>query len=992
MTDGGPRASERSAPGQSPCRADGAENYLFRLVADESFDWEVLEDPDGRILWVSPSCEPVTGHSPDEFLKHPGLLLAIVHPEDRARFESHRRECLQSDDGDESEFRIVRPDGGVRWIGHRCRPMNLPGGTFVGRRSSNREITEIKETERELLRLNRTLQALSHSSRALTRAGSESAFLGEVCRIIVEDCGHAMSWVGYAEWDEGRTVRPVAHAGTDEGYHDALDITWADTERGRGPTGTAIRTGKPVLCRNIPTDPLFAPWREEALKQGYASSFAFPLMADGRAFGALSIYSRDPDPLSGGDLALLGELADELSYGIAAIRLRKAHSAAEETLRHSEERIRSLFENMLDGFAYCELLVEDGQPLDFRFLAVNRAFETHTGLKDVAGKRVTEAIPGIRESNPELFETYHRVVSTGRPERFEIFLPPLEMWFSVSVYSSGKGFFTIVFENVTGRKRSSEALEAANREAVEERNRLRAVLEALPVGTAIVDEHGGNLQANRAFEDIWGGPRPPARTVEEYAAYKACWAETGEPVRPEEWASAIAVRDGRTVVGQRMKIERFDGRRVFVLNSAAPVLDAGGRITGSAVAVVDITAAREAEERLRELNETLEARVAERTAEAEKRAGQLRVLASELSQTEWRERQRLAGILHDHLQQILVGAKLSLEVLKGRVQEKELLSLAGRVDDLLDQSIAECRSLTTVLSPPVLQEAGLSGGLGWLCRRMEEQHGLRVELEVSDDFEEPADGGVKFFLFDAVRELLFNVVKHSGVRVARVSLGRRDGQIEVRVQDRGKGIERETAGEHGDPTAGFGLFSIRHRVDLIGGVTIIESAPGAGTSVTLRVPAGPVSAKTGPPSGAPSGAPAPETPGVKAVPGRVRVVIADDHRIFREGLVALLRAEGSIDVVGEAADGIEAVERAQTLRPDVIVMDVSMPRMNGIEATRRIAAAFPDVRVVGLSMHEDEAIARSMREAGAADFVTKGGPSDLLIGAIRAAFSSGGRA
>jgi two-component system NarL family response regulator len=116
------------------------------------------------------------------------------------------------------------------------------------------------------------------------------------------------------------------------------------------------------------------------------------------------------------------------------------------------------------------------------------------------------------------------------------------------------------------------------------------------------------------------------------------------------------------------------------------------------------------------------------------------------------------------------------------------------------------------------------------------------------------------------------------------------------------------------------------------------------------------------------------------------VLLADDHRILRQALTALLRAEGSVDVVGEAADGAEAVELARALRPDVVIMDVSMPRLNGIDATRQLVAERPGMRIIGLSMHEDETIAASMREAGAVGFVTKGGPPDALISAIRAAY------
>jgi PAS domain S-box-containing protein len=202
------------------------------------------------------------------------------------------------------------------------------------------DITDRKNKEEELQRLNRTLTALSKSSKAMMRATDEAEYLQDVCRIVVEDCGHKMVWIGFAEEDEGKTVRPAASAGFEQGYLETLRITWADTKRGRGPTGTAIRTKKVTMCRNMFTDPNFAPWREQAIKRGYASSIVLPLMAEGRAFGAINIYSKDADPFSDDAVKLLSELADDLALGITTLRLRAAHEEAQEALRQSEERLR----------------------------------------------------------------------------------------------------------------------------------------------------------------------------------------------------------------------------------------------------------------------------------------------------------------------------------------------------------------------------------------------------------------------------------------------------------------------------------------------------------------------------------------------------------------------------------------------------------------------------------------------------------------------------
>jgi PAS domain S-box-containing protein len=129
-----------------------------------------------------------------------------------------------------------------------------------------------------------------------------------------------------------------------------------------------------------------------------------------------------------------------------------------QELRTSEERYRSLFENMLEGYAYCKMIFEDNRPQDFVYLAVNPAFQILTGLKDVVGKRVSQVIPDIQQSNPELFEIYGRVAVTGAPERFETYVPALDIWFSVSVFSPAHEHFVAVFDNITERKRAEQAL------------------------------------------------------------------------------------------------------------------------------------------------------------------------------------------------------------------------------------------------------------------------------------------------------------------------------------------------------------------------------------------------------------------------------------------------------------------------------------------------------------------------------------------------------
>jgi PAS domain S-box-containing protein len=259
------------------------------------------------------------------------VFLGAVHPEDRERVNQAWAAALHGAPYD-IEHRIV-VDGALKWVREMAKVDFDDAGNAVEGIGTVRDITERKRAEAELLRANRAHRALSRCNEALIRATDEATWLEQICRIIVDEAGYRFCWVGRAEQDDEKTVRSIAQAGFDEGYLKTVNITWADTERGRGPTGTCVRTGQTQVVKDIAADPRFAPWRAEAIKRGYASCVAIPLVVDSKPFGALTIYASEAEAFRDEEVSLLSELVGDLSYGITALRTRAERERAEEEIR-----------------------------------------------------------------------------------------------------------------------------------------------------------------------------------------------------------------------------------------------------------------------------------------------------------------------------------------------------------------------------------------------------------------------------------------------------------------------------------------------------------------------------------------------------------------------------------------------------------------------------------------------------------------------------------
>ncbi len=290
----------------------------FRQLADNITDVFWIRSPDMReVHYISPGFERLWGRPPEGHRTSPELWTEYILAEDRdavvAAFAGLTRDTPSID----LEYRIVRPDGGIRWVNSRGFQVRDGEGRLVRLTGIVRDITGLKRAELAVTGSNRALTMLSHCSEAVVRAGDEQALLGEVCRVAVEDGGYRMAWVGYARDDEARSIAPMAHAGDEGGFLDAVQVSWdSDDPLAGGLASQVILTGQPVVCADISREPRCQRWWPLARERGYLGTICLPLRDGPRTFGLLVLYSAEIIEAGDEELALLGRMADNVAFGI----------------------------------------------------------------------------------------------------------------------------------------------------------------------------------------------------------------------------------------------------------------------------------------------------------------------------------------------------------------------------------------------------------------------------------------------------------------------------------------------------------------------------------------------------------------------------------------------------------------------------------------------------------------------------------------------------
>ena len=530
---------------------------------------------DGIVTSWNPGAEVIYGYSAKEMIGR--SIKALIPPTHVAEFESMMQRVASGEQIRHYETPRIRKDGKIIDISLSFSPVRDQTGKIVGCSTILRDTTEEKQSQKELESVNRILRALSECTESLMRAEDEDGMLRDVCSAVVKVGQFRMAWVGYAEQDEQKSVRPMAWAGAEEGYLKSANISWADVQRGRGPTGTAIRTGKSVVCNDTLRDPHFLPWRQEAERRGYGSSIVLPLQAESGIFGALMIYAGEAQAFQAREQRLLEEFAANLSYAINALRARTELRKSEEQLRKAARYTRSLIEASVDPLV---TISREGKITD-----VNRATESATGVE-------REQLIGSDFSNyftepDQARRGYRQVFAEGFVHDYPLALRHTsgritDVLYNASLFKNEKGEVEGVFaaaRDVTARK---QAEEKARRASLYTRSLIEASVDPL----VTISREGKITDVNRATESATGISREQL-IGSDFSNY---FTEPDEARRGYQQVFAEGL-----VHDYSLALRHTCGRITDVLYNASLFKNEKGEVEGVFAAARDVTARKRAE-------------------------------------------------------------------------------------------------------------------------------------------------------------------------------------------------------------------------------------------------------------------------------------------------------------------------------------------------------------------------------------------------------------
>lgn len=429
----------------------------------------------------------------------------------------------------------------------------------------------------------------------------------------------------------------------------------------------------------------------------------------------------------------------------------------------------------------------------------------------------------------------------GRPLLYGSTLIPISLPAALGLTIIGIGLLLvtagqeIAVRNLVDVRRAEDQAELrrlavqAQRQAAQ----LDAIFSSIADGVVVYDAEGRILRQNEAARQLLNyRPETWDMTVDERYTIMIPTDEAGQRLPPRQSPLGRALA-GQQVTSYVLRFESEGHEAPWLQASAAPLRDDEGTIRGAVMVFADITHLRQVEDELRAHRDQLDALVQQRTAALEANQRRLRALAAEVTMAEQRERQRLAGAIHDEVSQTMGAMKLHLSVLRSQVPDPAINSRLAEIIEMVDEANRQSRTIMMELAPVLLQQQGLVPALVWWADQVEQRHDLPVSVEVEGTVPR-LDTDIEAALYQTVKELLQNTVKHAHAAHASVRVSAQEEALIIEVADDGVGFDPQAISQ--SETGGFGLFGLRERMTYLGGDFSIDSSPGHGTRSTIRLP------------------------------------------------------------------------------------------------------------------------------------------------------------
>jgi len=646
----------------------------------------------------------------------------------------------------------------------------------------NAEAARLHDALLQLRDTNRTLRVLSDCNQALVHATSAEQLMNSMCQILVEKGGFALAWIGMAEEGAARRVRSVAANG-ETAYLDGIEISWAESDAGRGPTGTAIRSGWPSISRDILKEQSAHPWRERAERFGFRGLISLPLGKATPAYGTLNLYSKAPLQLADSEVRMLVELASDLDYGLQSLRADERRREAEQEVEHQYERFQALVDKSADGVVIADSAgrLRYVGSSTFRVLGYQPAellgrsvFEfVHPEDAPEVGRQLA-ACTAVDESSVEVVaRVRHR--SGGWPW--------VDATFTNLLREPAVAGVVVNFRDITQR------VELQRRIGLEHQ-RSQVFLRKASDGLHILDTEGRLVDASDSFCAALGWPRkellgrdPSFWDPQYLTPQRARLTERLRAGEPQRFETRFKRKDGSTFAVE-LVVSNFEL--------------AGGRYFHCSA---------------RDLTE-------------------LRKLQREVIGAATREQRRLAYELHDALGQELTAARLLADTFAARAAQDSPASAAGfrEVSAILARSLVTARGIVSGLSPLVADNGDLAAGLARLAAASSTEK-VRVHLSDSTNGSVAISVEDRGQLFRIAQEAVQNALKHANARRIDILLTLEGAELQLTVADDGSGIA-DVPGSAG----GHGSHSLRYRASAIGGRLYLGARSGGGTVVVCSVP------------------------------------------------------------------------------------------------------------------------------------------------------------